>query len=55
MMVQDPLGDDWEVEHPAFLEAHRHFLQLLEEKHWEEEREGRAEDDHDEGHQNPGR
>lgn len=47
-VVQDALRDDWQVEHPAVLEADRRFLQLLEEKNREEERAGWAEDDQDE-------
>lgn len=54
-MVQDALGDDWQVEQPTILEADGHLLQLLEEKDRKEECAGRAEDDQDKGGQNPKR
>lgn len=48
-MVQDALGNDRQEERPTLLEADGRFLQLLEEEDGEEQRAGRAENDHDEG------
>lgn len=52
-VVQDALRDDGQIEHPTVLEADRHFLQLLEDEDGNQQSEGRAEDDQDEGGQSP--
>ncbi|MEQ2222382.1 hypothetical protein ILYODFUR_025670 [Ilyodon furcidens] len=49
VVVQHSLRNNRQVQQPTVLEADWHFLQLLEEKHREEERAGWAEDHQDDG------